>query len=139
MQQFQVPQFITVEDRIIGPLTLKQFLYLLGASSVGLVGWFWLNIFLFTFFALPIAGLFAAMAFVKVNGQPLPMVITNAVNYFLQPRLYLWRSAPPPKPGTAAAPPAVSRVEPPPRTALTESKLADLAWSLDIKERLRDR
>lgn len=142
MQQFQVPQFITVEDRIIGPLTLKQFLYLLGAASVGLVGWFWLNIFLFIFFALPIAGLFAAMAFAKINGQPLPTVIVNAVNYFLQPRLYLWRSAPPPKPGQAPAPPlptAPPTGGSPPRTALTESKLADLAWSLDIKERLKDR
>ncbi len=135
MQQFQVPQFITVEDRIIGPLTLKQFLYLLGASSVGLVGWFWLNIFLFIFFALPIAGLFGAMAFAKINGQPLPTVITNAVNYFLQPRLYLWKSAPPPKPGQAASPPPPAAA-PPPRTTLTESKLADLAWSLDIKERI---
>lgn len=139
MQQFQVPQFITVEDRIIGPLTLKQFLYLLGAASVGLVGWFWLNIFIFIFLALPIAGLFAAMAFAKINGQPLPAVIANALNYYLQPRLYLWKSAPPPKPGQAPAPPAVSHVEPPPRTALTESKLADLAWSLDIKERLDGR
>ncbi len=137
MQQFQVPQFITVEDRIIGPLTLKQFFYLLGAGSIGLIGWFWLNIFFFVFFALPIAGLLAAMAFVKINGRPLPIIIMNAISYYLQPRLYLWRSAPPPQPGKAAAPPPPAA--PPARTALSESKLTDLAWSLDIKERLRDR
>lgn len=136
MQQFQVPQFITVEDRIIGPLTLKQFFYLLGSASVGLIGWFWLNIFLFVFLALPVAGLFLAMAFAKINGLPLPIIIMNAVSYYLQPRLYLWRSAALPKPGKAAPPPTA---EPPPPTALTERKLADLAWSLDIKERLDGR
>ena len=87
------------------------------------------------FLALPVAGLFIAMAFMKINGLPLPMIIMNAVSYYLQPRLYLWRSSPPPKPGKAK-PPVVSRAEPPPRTALTEHKLADLAWSLDIKERI---
>ncbi|TSC80302.1 MAG: hypothetical protein G01um101429_152 [Parcubacteria group bacterium Gr01-1014_29] len=33
MQQFQVPQFIEVEDKIFGPLTTKQFFYLLGGGG----------------------------------------------------------------------------------------------------------
>ena len=32
--QFSVPQFVEVEDKIIGPLTLKQFLVLLGGGFV---------------------------------------------------------------------------------------------------------
>jgi len=38
--QYQVPQFIEVEDRIIGPLTLKQFLYLAFAGAILFVLWF---------------------------------------------------------------------------------------------------
>ena len=67
MQQFQVPQFITVEDRIIGPLTLKQFFYLLGAAAIALIGWALLHFILFAFVAVPLATLFAAMAFLKIN------------------------------------------------------------------------
>ena len=135
MQQFQVPQFITVEDRIIGPLTLKQFFYLLGAVSILLLGWFFLYAPLFIILAVPLGGLFVGMAFVKINERPLPTIFVNAINYYLKPRLYLWRHAAP-KP--QAAPPAETAKAPmlPVIPKLSESKLQDLAWSLDIKEKV---
>ena len=37
--RFQVPQFIEVEDKIFGPLTLKQFLYTAGGAAVGFIIW----------------------------------------------------------------------------------------------------
>lgn len=138
MQQFQVPQFITIEDRIIGPLTLRQFLYLLGAVGVAVIGWTFLYVVLFVIFALPLIGLFVAMAFFKVNERPLPTIIFAALNYYLRPRLYLWHR-PEPHPSTvpsgAPTPPASPLAALP---KLSESKLADLAWSLDIKERLSE-
>ena len=136
MQQFQVPQFIAIEDRIIGPLTLKQFFYLLGAASIALLGWFFLVTPLFVILAVPPASLFVAMAFIKINERPLPTIFANAINYYLKPRLYLWRQAERKKPpqkvrgeGKPAAPPLVI-------PKLSESKLSDLAWSLDVKERI---
>lgn len=141
MQQFQVPQFITIEDRIIGPLTLKQFLYLLGAVGAAVVGWTFLHIVLFVIFVLPIAGLFTAMAFLKINERPLPTVLFAAINYYLRPRLYLWRkeTGPPSRKPQAktesGTPPSPLDILP----ALSESKLADLAWSLDIKEQVSER
>ena len=139
MQQFQVPQFITVEDRIIGPLTLKQFLYLLGAGGIVLLGWFFLHVILFVILAVPIAGIFIALAFAKVQGRPFPQVFQSMINYYLKPRLYLWRREPP-KPG--ARPPEAPKKEDALLASvpkLTESKLAELAWSLDIKEKLEER
>jgi len=35
--QYQVPQFIEIEDKIFGPLTLKQFLYLAGGGGLCLL------------------------------------------------------------------------------------------------------
>lgn len=136
MQQYQVPQFITIEDRIIGPLTLKQFLYLLGAAAVGIIGWSLLHIALFVLTALPIAGLFVAMAFVKINERPLPIVLLAAINYYLKPRLYLWRKVPEQQP--IVAPAAAKKDEPLLASVpkLSQSKLNDLAWSLDVKERI---
>ena len=32
--RFQTPQFIEIEDRIFGPLTLKQFIYLAGSAGL---------------------------------------------------------------------------------------------------------
>ena len=135
MQQFQVPQFIDIEDRIIGPLTLKQFLYLLGAASILLLGWFFLLTPLFVILAAPPATLFVAMAFLKINERPLPTIIANAIGYYLKPRLYLWRRPAAQKRREA---PAKERETPAPfpLPKLSESKLSDLAWSLDIKERI---
>jgi len=140
MQQYQVPQFIMVEDRIIGPLTLKQFLYLLGAAAIGLIGWSLLHLVLFLVVVPPIAGFLVAMAFAKVNSQSFPTVVFNAASYFLKPRLYLWRRVEGKK---LQAPRPAGAKKPEPMLAtlpkFTESKLNDLAWSLDIKERLGDR
>jgi hypothetical protein len=37
--QFQVPQFLDVEDKIIGPFTIKQFLYLAGGAGFAYLSW----------------------------------------------------------------------------------------------------
>ncbi|MDP3727660.1 MAG: PrgI family protein [bacterium] len=137
MQQFQVPQFITVEDRIIGPLTLKQFLYLLGGAGVAVLGWSFLHIVLFVLVALPLIGLFVAMAFVKISERPLPVIFLAAINYYLRPRLYLWHQSHEKKNAVAAKKEEVSLLAAIPK--LSGSKLNDLAWSLDIKERTAER
>jgi len=70
--QFAVPQFTDVEDRLIGPLTLKQFLVLLGTG--GLVMFFWSVLgpsFIFFLIALPISVIGIAAALGKYNGRPL--------------------------------------------------------------------
>lgn len=140
MQQFQVPQFINIEDRIVGPFTLKQFFYLLGAAGVAIVGWIYLYIPLFVLIAAPIASLFVALAFAKVNGRPFPAVFAGAINYYLKPRLYLWRqtqekqSTNSGEPGTKKEGSLLGAVP-----KLSESKLNELAWSLDIKERIEER
>jgi hypothetical protein len=68
--QFQVPQFIDVEDKIVGPLSFKQFAYILAAGATAFIGVrvfpLWLGIPL----ALPLIGFFLALAFLKINGRP---------------------------------------------------------------------
>lgn len=140
MQQYQVPQFITIEDRIIGPLTLKQFFYLLGGAGIALLIWFlFKNTIVFIIIAVPLAGLFVGLAFAKINERPLPVILLGAVSFYLKPRLYLWKKVPE-KPTPAPSP---ASPEPPHQPlnlpALSESKLSDLAWSLDIKERTIER
>ncbi|MFY9462186.1 MAG: PrgI family protein [Candidatus Sungiibacteriota bacterium] len=134
MQQFQVPQYINIEDRIIGPLTLKQFLYLAGGAAIVLIAWFFLNAFLFVLVAVPVAILSGAMAFLKVGGLPFPTVLMNGINFYLKPRLYIWKRVPTKK--VTAVKPGEAGGVPLKTPSLTESKLSDLSWSLDIKEKL---
>ncbi|MBI2637679.1 MAG: PrgI family protein [Candidatus Sungbacteria bacterium] len=133
MQQFQVPQFINIEDRIVGPLTLKQFLYLLGGGAFVLVTLSFLPIFLFILLGLPVGIFCILLAFFKYNEQPFSKIAFSALNYWMKPKLYIWKNIPPPAPKKGEIPKNTNTASVP---TLTESKLSDLAWSLDIKEKM---
>ena len=136
MRQYQVPQFIDIEDKIIGPLTLRQFLYLATAGAIGLISYYILNFFVFILITAPVAMLALALAFFKVNGVPFPKVMSNMIAYITKPHLYIWKQRPPEKKkSTLLAPTAINIPKVP---TLTESKLQDLAWSLDIKEQVEN-
>ncbi|MFZ2886970.1 MAG: PrgI family protein [Minisyncoccia bacterium] len=133
--QFQVPQFIEVEDRIFGPLTFKQFVYIAGSAGVGYVLW---RVFP-SFIALPLVAIFfgfgAALAFFKYNGQPFILAIEHGFFYLIHTKLYLWSSetrTPKEKAKVIVASPSTNVYVP----KLSESRLHELAWSLDIKERI---
>ena len=90
--QYSVPQFIEVEDKIIGPLTIKQFLYILGGVGVLFVVWILApSIQVFLVPAVPILGLFLALAFYKVNGRPFVNFLQASVKYFIHPKVRLWQ------------------------------------------------
>lgn len=89
--QFNVPQFIEIEDKLIGPLTLKQFLYLLGGGGLLFILWYVLTFGLFIIIAIPIGIFFILLAFYKVNGRPFINLIGAGIVYLTKPRLYLWK------------------------------------------------
>ena len=133
MQQFQVPQFIEVEDKIFGPLTLKQFLYLVGGGAIiffiwVLVPYFWL----FLLLSAPVGAFSAALAFLIINGRPFVVIVASALSHYTGSRLFLWQPASKPKKEAAVSP-----KEPLQIPTLTESRLKELAWSLDINEKIK--
>lgn len=89
--QFKVPQFIDIEDKLIGPLTLKQFLYLLGGGGLLTVLWIYLKLGVFLIIGIPIGIIVLGLAFYKVNGRPLIYLLGSLIKYLTKPRLYLWK------------------------------------------------
>lgn len=89
--QFNVPQFIEIEDKIIGPLTLKQFFYLTAGAVLVILMWYFLKFWLFLILALPIAALSTALAFVKINGRPFVLFLASMLGYFMKPKIYVWK------------------------------------------------
>jgi len=85
---FQVPQFIETEDKIIGPLTIRQFLYF---AVAGGILFFILELALWLFFAVTLITIAAAFAFIKVNGRPLSVAFLSALSFYWSPRFYLWQ------------------------------------------------
>ena len=42
--QFKVPQFLDIEDKIFGPFTFREFIYLAGAAGLCFVFYKWLGL-----------------------------------------------------------------------------------------------
>lgn len=89
--QFQVPQFIETESKIVGPLTLKQFLYIAAAGLLSFFMFFILKTFAWIILTALVATFAVSFAFIKYNGRPLITILMSAISYAWRPRLYLWQ------------------------------------------------
>jgi hypothetical protein len=134
--RFQVPQFIEVEDKIFGPLTLKQFIYIAGGGGLSFLVYVFLdNITLAIVPIILIMAVSFAFAFYRVNNKSFVNIVEAAFKYYLGGKLYIWKKMDKPKTASAKDPGAEARnyasIMVP---KISNSKLKDLSWSLDIKE-----
>lgn len=90
MASFQVPQFIETEDKIVGPLTLRQFLYLAVAGAISGAGYLMFNTFLAVLLTFVFMGLGGILAFGKVNGRTMPVFLKAAFSYIWNRKLYIF-------------------------------------------------
>jgi len=89
--EYQVPQFIEEEAKIIGPFTLKQFGFLGGALAIVLITLMVTQNLAFTLvIGTPIGLIAFALVFVKINGLPLPTIISWFFGYLFSPKKFLW-------------------------------------------------
>ena len=129
--RFQVPQYIDVEDKIFGPLTVKQFVYIVGSAGIVFVLYSFLPLVLAVLLAAPIVALGAALAFYKVNDRPFIEVLEAAFHYAGRKRLYVWKKQDRKiKKRDEVGEEDLGLFVP----RLSDSKLKDLSWSLDIQE-----
>ena len=130
--QFQVPQFIEVEDKVVGPLTFRQFVYLAGSLGLG----FLLYLFLPGLIAFPliiaVVGLGVALAFYKINNKPFIDFLAASFRYLITTKLYIWKKKP--KKPEAHQAREVNTLDTLSVPKMSDSKLKDLAWSLDVHD-----
>lgn len=133
--QFQVPQNIDLEDKLVGPLTLIQFLYLLGGGLIGyaLLGWLGTH-FVFWILAIPIAIISLSLAFLKIQEQPLSHFVSAGLVYLTRPKLHLWQRHGQIQP-VLTEPPPTKQMAPslPIKKRPGKSELEQLAYYLDTR------
>ncbi len=95
MAKYQLPQFIETEINIVGPFTLKQFLWIAAGGALLFVLFVLVHGVFFFVLAVPLAALFLALAFVKVNDMPLINYIAFMLSYTLNPKKYIYKNEPP--------------------------------------------
>ncbi len=91
MPQYQVPQFIDVEDKVFGPLTIKQFLYIAAGAVVNVGIYNFFKAWVLFVLGIPVLIFVLALAFYKPNGIPFPKVVRSFFSYAMAKKLYLWQ------------------------------------------------
>ncbi len=91
MRKFVVPQFIDIEDKIIGVITTRQFLIIIVTGLLVFLSFRLseFNLFLLQAGFLLIVG--GTLAFVKINGSPFHIFILNYISRLRKPGLRVWQ------------------------------------------------
>lgn len=136
---YQVPQFIEEETKIVGPLTFKQFFIFFGAGITSFIIYFLFETWLWAIFTSVIAVATIGISFGRIRGRPVSGIILQALKFFWEPRFYIWK-----KPSFSAeelfvekekkvAKPATAPTQTATSKVLTPEKIKELAQQLDKK------
>jgi hypothetical protein len=88
--RFIVPQFIEEESRILGKITVRQFIIVVVAGVIEMIIFRVASIGFFLASLLFIGAPAVIIAFVKINGQPFHLFILNVFQTLRRPRLRVW-------------------------------------------------
>lgn len=134
--QFSVPQFIEVEDKIFGPFTFKQFIFLVGGAGLSYFVYSLLPQKIALVAMLPVMGLALALAFYRINDRPFLIILESAFYYTIRGKLFLWKHTD--RPRESAKNTESDKQKGAELPSLSDSKLKDISWSLDINEYVDD-
>lgn len=133
MEQIVVPQFLDVEDKIIGPITVRQFIEMMIG---GLIIFIFFKIFDFSAFAvfgLLVLALTLILAFLRINGQPFHYFLLNFIATLKSPKLKVWKKEVERLTLSVVSKSVKSQssVEPAPRKTVSASRLSELSLVVD--------
>jgi hypothetical protein len=131
--RYQVPQFIEVEDKVIGPFTVKQFVYLVGGAGMSFIVYTFIPFYLALILIAGIIPLSLALAFYKINNKPFIDFLESAFTFYTKKNLYIWKKEEKKVEAKQAESTESAQVYVP---RLSDSRLKELSWSLDINENL---
>lgn len=93
MAEHKVPQDVEADDKLIGPFSFRQFVYLMVALGCGFVA------FVFAQIAIPLAIIpapvcifFLIIALPLRKDQPTEIYVAALVKYFLKPKTRIWQA-----------------------------------------------
>ena len=89
--RFHVPQFIKKETKLLGPLTLRQFLWAVGGGVLFLIVQFFLIGTPLIIAGIAIAGLTIGMAYGSIDGVSFPQYVGLAINFMLGDKKYTFQ------------------------------------------------
>jgi len=127
--QYSVPQFIDVEDKVVGPFTGKQALFLILGFGIILILFTFLQFFIFIIMAIPVIVLSLAFAFWRPKGFSVSQWISNIINFYTTAHLYIWRREPDSRMFKQTQRKQTAKEAQP--IPISRNRIKELAWLLD--------
>ena len=91
MGQYKVPQNVEAEDKILGPFSFRQFVYLLIAAASGFLVWLFGSILWpLALIPLPIMIFMLALALPLRKDQPMETYLLAIARFFFLPKKRIW-------------------------------------------------
>ncbi|NTW61881.1 PrgI family protein [Candidatus Saccharibacteria bacterium] len=91
MAVYKVPQDVEADDKLIGPFSFRQFVYLIiVVLSIALAWGLWQLFIPLSIIPLPIIVFFGALALPLRKDQPMEIYMAAMVSFYLKPRQRLW-------------------------------------------------
>lgn len=140
MATYNVPQYIDVEDKVAGPLTAKQLLWMFGMGAALLVLYNMFEFNVFAFLSVPVILIFCAFAFYRPYNMPLIAFVSYTLLFLVRPKLYVWirdgrgkphKAEPKPKQAEAKGKAMDGTPAPGAKKVVTLDQIADLTKILD--------
>lgn len=92
MATYKVPQDVEAEDRLLGPFTFRQFVYLLIAAIAGALAAALFQIFpLLALLPTPVIFFFLVLALPLKKDQPMETYLAAIISFYMKPNKRFWR------------------------------------------------
>ncbi|MEI8143326.1 MAG: PrgI family protein [Candidatus Berkelbacteria bacterium] len=89
--RYKVPQNIDMQDRVIGPLTMTQFVYVIIGTGLSYSVWTALPSPIGLGIAIPLLLLTFCIGFIKINERPFWVFLASILGYMSTPRQRVWQ------------------------------------------------
>jgi len=91
MAVYKVPQDVEAEDKLIGPFSFRQFIYLIVAALGIFLAWLLSRVFIgLLIIPLPVVFAFLALALPLRKDQPMETYLIAMIKFFFKPRRRIW-------------------------------------------------
>ena len=91
MATYKVPQDVEADDKLIGPFSFRQFIYLIIVAMAIALAWGLAQLFIgLAIIPIPIIIFFGVLALPLRKDQPMEIYMAAMVSFYLKPRQRLW-------------------------------------------------
>lgn len=92
MASYKVAQDVEADDKLLGPFSFRQFIYLVIAVMAGIIAYGLSRLFLpLLVIPVPIIVFFLALALPLRKDQPMEIYLAAIVSYYVKPRQRIWQ------------------------------------------------